>query len=129
MITMYAYYGEKMFCGEPESKWSKQLVEAEIEAGNDCAKALDGLGFYLSSEYYPENNIEGMGLEVYSSHGSSDMSKEFSFLVAMSACDTSMQYILISDIPSLYNFLAKYLPVIKLANETMIDRETHYEQG
>lgn len=122
---MFTYENGKVFESEA---WSKVLSTTEQKNGGDCVKALDDLGFYLSSEYYPKQNIEGLGLEIYASNCAHPMSKKYSFLAVMSACDTSMQYVLIEDIFSLWKLLAEYLPVVKLASETMIDRETHYEQ-
>lgn len=111
------------------AEFTEILEKAEKKASNNCEQALNDLGFYPSSEHYPKRNIEGMGLQVYASQGDNNLTKKFGFLIAISACDTSTEYVLIENIPLLWDFLAEYLPVIKLANETMIDRETHYEQG
>ncbi len=125
MVTTFAYDDGRIV---KIKDFDGLIADAESEFDGNCSEALKGLGFHLSSEYYPSGNIEGMGIQVYSNHVISELTKRFDFLVTMCACDTSSQYVLIKDNPSLFDFLAKYLPVIKLAGETSIDRETHYEK-
>lgn len=120
-------YEDGDFCYD--EMYADILSNAEVRAGGNCEQALRDIGFYPSSQYYPKSNIESMGIEVYACHGNSKLVSDFDFLAAMSACNTETQFVLIKDVPTLWGFLAKHLPIIKLVDETVIDRETHYEQG
>lgn len=89
---------------------------------DDYTKALEAAGFQRSSSYYTNNNIYGLGIEVcVRCSNASPISREYGYLVEWGIDDgfgTAID-VLIADVADFYDFLGRYLPVVKLAGELL----------
>lgn len=90
---------------------------------DDYTKALEAAGFQRSSAYYANNNVYVLGIDVCvrCKEDASPISREYGYLIEWGVGDgfgTAID-VLIEDTADYYDFLGRYLPVIKLAGELL----------
>lgn len=95
------------------------IYEEIFDGEDDLDKALQTVGFEKAVSYYHKEDVgssTGMEVNCRISEDISIISKEYEFLVDWYFLDEWMG-VLIKNKLDLQDFLAKYLPVIKLAGE------------
>lgn len=90
---------------------------------SDYTEALEAAGFTRSSAYYANNNVYVLGIDVCvrCKEDASPISREYGYLIEWGVGDgfgTAID-VLIEDTADYYDFLGRYLPVIKLAGELL----------
>lgn len=114
-----------MFVFENNSFTERQdlddIYEELHSSEDDLSNALGAVGYEKRSQYYHKDDTAGMmGIEVNSriSEDRSSLSKEYEFLVDW-YLNGDWTGVLIKNTLDMQDFLAKYLPVVKLAGDLL----------